>query len=100
MSMRDIVTRPSRPVVGEIYKVTGMSFSEIDDRFNPGFKRPLLVLHTDKGDIYATTSMAKEAANDPEDAASVLIGSTLEAYEYRSKATNLDCIGLRLKSNS
>lgn len=46
------------PVVGESYKVKGIIVREMEDKFNPGKMRNVVILMTDKGNVYATTGLA------------------------------------------
>ena len=88
MSMNDILNRAQKPVIGERYKVISLELRTIDDKFNPGQLRNVLVLHTDKGPIYATSSMARAAAEDITDAEQCLIGETIIASEYYNARLN------------
>lgn len=77
-----------RPVVGERYTINGYEIRVVDDRFNPGEKRELVILSTDKGNIYAPSSFARallesvDAGERPEDD---IIGETVTCREFYSK---------------
>ena len=92
MSMNDILNRAQKPVVGERYTVNSLELRSVDDKFNPGQRRDVLVMHTDKGAIYATGSMAKAAAEDMRDAENCLIGKTVIASEYYNTRLNRNLI--------
>ena len=92
MSMSDIMNRAQKPVVGERYTVNALELRSVDDKFNPGQQRDVLVMHTDKGAIYATGSMAKAAAEDMHDAETCLVGKTVIAAEYYNTRLNRNLI--------
>ena len=92
MSMLDVMNHVQKPVVGERYTVNALELRSVDDKFNPGQRRDVLVMHTDKGSIYATGSMAKAAAEDMRDAENCLIGKTIIAAEYYNTRLNRDLI--------
>ena len=92
MSMNDILNRAQKPVVGERYTVNALELRVVDDKFNPGQARDVLIMHTDKGAIYATSSMAKAAAEDMSDAEKCLVGKTVIASEYYSTRLNRNLI--------
>ena len=92
MSMNDILNRAQRPVVGERYKVNSLELRSVDDKFNPGQAREVLIMHTDKGAIYATSAMAKAAGEDMADADKCLVGKTVIASEYYSTRLNRNLI--------
>ena len=92
MSMNDIINRAQKPVVGERYTVNALELRMVDDKFNPGQTRNVLVMHTDKGAIYATGSMAKAAAEDMHDAETCLVGKTVIAAEYYNTRLNRNLI--------
>ena len=92
MSMSDIMNRAQKPVIGERYTVNALELRSVDDKFNPGQRRDVLVMHTDKGAIYATGSMAKAAAEDMHDAETCLVGKTVIAAEYYNTRLNRNLI--------
>ena len=92
MSMSDIMNRAQKPVVGERYTVNALELRKVEDKYNPGNIRDVLILHTDKGAIYATSAMAKEAAADMRDAERFLIGQTIIANEYYNARLNRNLI--------
>ena len=92
MSMNDILNRAQKPVVGERYTVNALELRSVDDKFNPGQRRDVLVMHTDKGAIYATSAMAKAAAEDMPDAEKCLVGKTIIAGEYYNTRLNRNLI--------
>ena len=92
MSMSEIMNRAQKPVVGERYTVNSLELRSVDDKFNPGQRRNVLVMHTDKGVIYATSAMAKAAAEDMADAEKCLIGKTVIASEYYNTRLNRNLI--------
>ena len=92
MSMLDVMNHVQKPVVGERYTVNSLELRSVDDKFNPGQRRDVLVMHTDKGAIYATGSMAKAAAEDMRDAENCLVGKTVIASEYYSTRLNRNLI--------
>ena len=92
MSMNEIMNRAQKPVVGERYTVNALELRSVDDKFNPGQRRDVLVMHTDKGAIYATGSMAKAAAEDMHDAETCLVGKTIIAAEYYNARLNRNLI--------
>ena len=92
MSMSDIMNRAQKPVIGEHYTVNALELRTVEDKYNPGQTREVLVMHTDKGAIYATSAMAKAAAEDMHDAESCLIGKTVIASEYYNARLNRNLI--------
>ena len=88
MSMNDIMNRAQKPVIGEHYTVNALELRTVEDKYNPGQTRDVLVMHTDKGAIYATSAMAKAAAEDMADAEKCLIGKTVIASEYYNTRLN------------
>lgn len=92
MSMIDIINRPQKPIIGERYTVNSLELREMEDKFNPGQKRIVLVMHTDKGAIYGTSAMAGEAVKNMDDAERCLIGKTIIANEYYSTRLNRNLI--------
>ena len=92
MSMNDILNRAQKPVVGERYTVDALELRTVEDKYNPGQTREVLVMHTDKGAIYATSVMAKAAAEDMHDAETCLIGKTVIASEYYNARMNRNLI--------
>ena len=88
MSMLDVMNHVQKPVVGERYTVNALELRSVDDKFNPGQRQDVLVMHTDKGAIYATRAMAKAAAEDMRDAENCLIGKTVIAAEYYNTRIN------------
>ena len=96
MSMNDILNRAQKPVVGERYTVNALELRSFDDKFNPGQRRDVLVMHTDKGAIYATGSMAKAAAEDMRDAETCLVGKTIIAAEYYNTRLNRNLITFKI----
>ena len=92
MSMSDIMNRAQKPVVGERYTVNALELRKVEDKYNPGNIRDVLILHTDKGAIYATSAMTKEAAADMNDAEKCLIGKTIVASEYYNTRLNRNLI--------
>ena len=92
MSMSEIMNRAQKPVIGERYTVNALELRTIEDKFNPGHLRNVLVMHTDKGAIYATSSMAKAAYDDIQEAEECLIGKTIIASEYYNTRLNRNLI--------
>lgn len=92
MSMLDVMNHVQKPIVGERYTVNALELRSVEDKFNPGQRRDVLVMHTDKGSIYATGSMAKAAAEDMRDAENCLIGKTVIAAEYYNTRFNRNLI--------
>ena len=92
MSMSDIMNRAQKPVIGERYTVSALELRTVEDKYNPGQTREVLIMHTDKGAIYATSAMAKAAAEDMQDAESCLIGKTVIASEYYNARMNRNLI--------
>ena len=92
MSMNDILNRAQKPVIGERYTVNALELRMVDEKFNPGQARDVLIMHTDKGAIYATSAMAKAAAEDMRDAETCLIGKTVVASEYYNTRLNRNLI--------
>ena len=92
MSMLDVMNHAQKPVVGERYTVNSLELRSIDDKFNPGQRRDVLIMHTDKGAIYATSAMAKAAVEDMADAEKCLIGKTIVASEYYNTRLNQNLI--------
>ena len=92
MSMSDIMNRARKPVVGERYTVNALELRTVEDKYHPGQIRDVLILHTDKGAIYATSAMAKAAAGDMADAEKCLIGKTVIAAEYYNTRLNRNLI--------
>lgn len=92
MSMSDIMNHVQKPVVGERYTVNALELRSVDDKFNPGQRRDVLVMRTDKGAIYATSAMAKAAAGDMADAEKCLVGKTIIASEYYNTRLNRNLI--------
>ena len=92
MSMNDILNRAQKPVIGEHYTVNALELRTVEDKYNPGQTREVLIMHTDKGAIYATSAMAKAAAEDMHDAETCLIGKTVIASEYYNARANRNLI--------
>ena len=92
MSMNDILNHAQKPVVGEHYTVNALELRTVEDKYNPGQTRDVLIMHTDKGAIYATSAMAKAAVEDMKDAESCLIGKTVIASEYYNVRLNRNLI--------
>lgn len=92
MSMNEIMNRAQKPVIGERYTVNDLELRVVSDKFNPGKLRNVLIMHTDKGAIYATTAMANCAKEDMTDAENCLIGKTVIASEYYSTRLNRNLI--------
>ena len=88
MSMSDIMSRAQKPVIGERYTVNDLELRVVADKYNPGKLRNVLIMHTDKGAIYATTAMANCAKEDMTDAENCLIGKTIVATEYYNTRLN------------
>ena len=96
MSMLDVMNHAQKPIVGERYIVNSLELRSVDDKFNPGQRRDVLVMHTDKGAIYATSAMAKAAAEDMADAEKCLIGKTVIASEYYNTRFNRNLIAFNI----
>ena len=92
MSMSDIMNRAQKPVIGEHYTVNALELRTVEDKYNPGQARDVLIMHTDKGAIYATSAMAKAAAEDMTDAEKCLVGKTIIASEYYNVRLNRNLI--------
>ena len=92
MSMSDIMNRAQKPVIGERYTVNALELRTVEDKYNPGQIRNVLIMHTDKGAIYATSAMAKAAVEDMSDAEKCLIGKTIIASEYYNTRLNRNLI--------
>ena len=92
MSMNDILNHAQKPVVGERYTINALELRTVEDKYNPGQTREVLIMHTDKGAIYATSAMAKAAAEDMADAEKCLIGKTVIASEYYNTRLNRNLI--------
>ena len=99
MGMSDIMNRAHKPVIGECYTVNELELRTVEDKYNPGQTRDVLIMYTDKGGIYATSAMAKAAAEDMNDAESYLIGKTIVACEYYNARMNRNLITFELQSN-
>ena len=92
MSMNDIMNRAQKPVIGERYTVNALELRTAEDKYNPGQTRDVLIMHTDKGAIYATSVMAKAAVEDMADAEKCLVGKTIVAGEYYNTRLDKDLI--------
>lgn len=92
MSMNDVLNRAQKPVIGEHYTVNALELRTLEDKYNPGQTRIVLIMRTDKGAIYATSGMAKSAVEDMDDAEKCLIGKTVIASEYYSPRLNRNLI--------
>ena len=92
MSMNEIMNRAQKAVIGERYTVNALELRSVDDKYNPGQKHDVLIMHTDKGAIYATSAMAKAAVEDMHDAESCLVGKTIIAAEYYNARMNRNLI--------
>ena len=92
MSMNDILNRAQKPVIGERYTVNALELRTVEDKYNPGQTRDVLIMHTDKGAIYATSAMAKAATEDMSDAEKCLIDKTVTASEYYNARLNRNLI--------
>ena len=92
MSMSEIMNRAQKSVIGERYTVNALELRTVEDKYNPGQTREVLIMHTDKGAIYATSAMAKAAAEDMTDAEKCLIGKTIIASEYYNARLNRNLI--------
>ena len=92
MSMNEIMNRAQKAVIGERYTVNALELRSVDDKYNPGQKHDVLIMHTDKGAIYATSAMAKAAVEDMQDAENCLVGKTVIAAEYYSTRLNRNLV--------
>ena len=92
MSMNDILNHAQKPVIGERYTVNALELRTVEDKYNPGQTRGVLVMHTDKGAIYATSAMAKAAVEDMHDAETCLVGKTVIASEYYNARLNRNLV--------
>ena len=92
MSMNEIMNRAQKPVIGERYTVNALELRTVEDKYNHGQLRDVLIMHTDKGAIYATSAMTKAAAEDMADAEKCLIGKTIVASEYYNTRLNRNLI--------
>ena len=92
MSMFDVINRAQKPVVGERYTINSLELRTVEDKFNQGQLRNVLVMHTDKGVIYTTSAMAKAAEENMLEAEECLIGKTLIASEYYNTRLNRNLI--------
>lgn len=92
MSMSDIMNRAQKPVVGERYTVNALELRTVEDKYNQGQLRDVLIMHTDKGAIYATSAMAKAAAENMNEAVECLCGKTIIASEYYNTRLNRNLI--------
>ena len=96
MSMNDILNRAQKPVIGERYTVNALELRTVEDKYNPGQLRDVLIMHTDKGAIYATSAMAKAAVEDMTDAEKCLVGKTIVASEYYNTRFNRNLIAFNI----
>ena len=92
MVMNDIMNRAQKPVIGERYTVNALELRTVEDKYNPGQTRDVLVMRTDKGAIYATSLMSKAAVEDMTDAEKCLVGKTIVASEYYNTRLNRNLI--------
>ena len=92
MSMNDILNHAQKPVVGEHYTVNALELRTVEDKYNQGQLRDVLIMHTDKGAIYATSAMAKAAAENMDEAVECLCGKTIVASEYYNTRLNRNLI--------
>ena len=92
MSMNEIMNRAQKPVVGERYTVNSLELRTVEDKYNQGQLRDVLIMHTDKGAIYATSAMAKAAAENMDEAVECLCGKTIIASEYYNVRLNRNLI--------
>ena len=92
MSMSEIMNHAQKPVVGERYTINALELRTVEDKYNPGQNRDVLIMHTDKGAIYATSAMAKAAFEDMADAEKCLVGKTVIASEYYNARLNRNLI--------
>ena len=96
MSMNDIMNRAQKATIGERYTVNALELRTVEDKFNPGQLRNVLVMHTDKGAIYATSAMAKAAYDDMREAEECLVGKTIVASEYYNTKMNRNLIAFSI----
>ena len=92
MSMSDVMNHAQKPVIGERYTVNALELRTVEDKYNQGQTRDVLIMRTDKGAIYATSAMAKAAAEDMADAEKCLVGKTIIAAEYYNARLNRNLI--------
>ena len=92
MSMNEIMNRAQKPVIGEHYKVNSLELRTVEDKYNQGQLRDVLIMHTDKGAIYATSAMATAAAENMDEAVECLCGKTIIASEYYNTRLNRNLI--------
>lgn len=92
MSMNEIMNRAQKPVIGERYTVNALELRMVEDKFNQGQLRNVLVMHTDKGAIYATSAMANAAYENMDEAVECLCGKTIIASEYYNTRLNRNLI--------
>ena len=92
MSMNEIMNRAQKPVVGERYTVNALELRTVEDKYNQGQLRDVLIMHTDKGAIYATSAMAKAAVENMDEAVECLCGKTIIASEYYNARLNRNLI--------
>lgn len=92
--LREIKTAES-PVVGETYTVKSFTITMIDDTMNPGKKRPVVKLDTDKGLIFAPNTIARaivESDEAGEDIYSQIVGMTFRCKSFMSKRWNKEIV--------
>lgn len=92
MSMNEIMNRAQKPVIGERYTVNALELRTVEDKYNQGQLRDVLIMHTDKGAIYASSAMAKAAADNMDEAVECLCGKTIVAKEYYNTRLNRNLI--------
>lgn len=96
LSMKSAVS----PIVGEVYHVTGVSSRIVPDTINGG-NRLCVILETDKGNIFAPSSIAngydETVKTEGENVAQeMLVGADLRCVQYFSKKFKKNCVTLEL----
>lgn len=88
-----------RVVVGEIYEINDLEFSLVDDPFHRGAKRAQVILHTDKGLIWAPSGLASAIWETIEEEGlektrPQMMGLVMKGSSYYSKNLKKDVITL------
>lgn len=82
------IKRAESAIVGEHYTINGFTLKLVPDRYNDGEDREVVILSTDKGNVYAPTSFARaiiDSISAGEDVYELVNGCTVVCKEIYSK---------------
>lgn len=82
------IKRAESAVVGERYTINGFTMKMVPDRYNEGQDREVVILSTDKGNVYAPNSFARaviDSVEAGEDVGELINDCTVVCKEIYSK---------------